>query len=145
MDVMTDQHRELIKSVCKHFNLKEELLYTNTRKKTVILGKHVCMYILKTRYGLSYKEIADLFPIDGKAMDHTSAIHAKRSIESALSVGYDYIKIPYDNVISDITKKSNKKFKEPNKLIISFNPHFPVENLIKTLKRHYVTLEYEIR
>jgi len=70
---------QLIKStVEKYFNLKENELNSASRSQKIAFPRQIAMYILKDVMEMPLQQIGDLFG----GRDHTTVLHAIRSIES---------------------------------------------------------------
>lgn len=76
--VMASDHRhhELLKIVANAFNISLEDLNSSKRSKNFALARHVCMFILKEKKGLSLKKVAEVF-----GNDHTTVIYAVSKIK----------------------------------------------------------------
>lgn len=146
---MTERQRILLRLVCKEMNVEEDdVLYGGSRKKSIVVARHLTMYILKKHWGLSYAEVGNMFLSKGKkgirTMDHSSVINAIRKMDNALEIGYDFIKIPYNQVLSFLQSTIEKEV-APTKILITINEDFNHEGLLKVLNTHYSKLKYEIR
>ncbi len=67
--------KKIITRVCEFYKVDIEDLFSKNRKKEVSFARHVCMYILKDRNGLSLSRIARLFN-----RDHTSVLYGVNKI-----------------------------------------------------------------
>ncbi|GEM_PF-664500 len=67
--------KKIICRVCEFYKIDVEDLFSKNRKKDVAFARHVCMYILKDRNGLSLSRIARLFN-----RDHTSVLYGVNKI-----------------------------------------------------------------
>ena len=72
-------------------------LISKKRQSIFVTPRHICMYILKNKYNLTNKEVADLM---GKK-DHSTVISACGKIEEDLKTNKD-IKIAYDLILKKI-------------------------------------------
>ncbi len=69
------------KHVCNLYNLTQEAIFSKTRKREIAFPRQVAMYLSNLYIpSLSLKEIANYY----KLKDHTTVIHAIRSIKSQL-------------------------------------------------------------
>ncbi len=69
------------KHVCNLYNLNQETIFSKTRKREIAFPRQVAMYLSNLYIpSLSLKEIANYY----KLKDHTTVIHAIRSIKSQL-------------------------------------------------------------
>ena len=66
----------LLFEISNHYNIPEERLFNQTRKKEVALARQVAMYILRDVYQYSYPRIGKIFK-----RDHTTAMHAFNKIQ----------------------------------------------------------------
>lgn len=142
---MTYHQEKVVDLVCEEMSVDKALLFTKTRKRTVVLAKHICMYLFKNRFGMTYEEIGHAFARDGKWMDHTSVIHACNTIQNGVDVSEDIVVNSLNKIVPKLDAALSRKINKPNKLVISFNPDFEIIGVIKLLKRHYTALEYEIK
>lgn len=69
-------HEELFKIVATAFEISLKELTSNVRRKSFALARHVCMFILKEKKGLSLKQISEIF-----GNDHTTVIYAVARIK----------------------------------------------------------------
>ncbi|WP_417334908.1 helix-turn-helix domain-containing protein [Halobacteriovorax marinus] len=67
--------KKIICRVCEFYKVDVEDLFSKNRKKEVSFARHVCMYILKDRNGLSLSRIARLFN-----RDHTSVLYGVNKV-----------------------------------------------------------------
>lgn len=67
--------KKIICRVCEFYKVDIEDLFSKNRKKDVSFARHVCMYILKDRNGLSLSRIARMFN-----RDHTSVLYGVNKI-----------------------------------------------------------------
>lgn len=72
--------KQVIETVAKHYNLEYGDLLTQSRKRNLVFGRHVAMYLCRKLLDCSYPEIGTLF--GGK--DHSTAMHACKRIEKEL-------------------------------------------------------------
>lgn len=71
---------ELIKGVADHFHVSIKLLRGTGRKQSLVVPRHIAMYLLRTDYRLPLMEIGDLF----SGRDHTTVMHAVDKISNQL-------------------------------------------------------------
>lgn len=67
--------KKIITRVCDYYKVDIEDIFSRNRKKECAFARHLCMYILKERNGLSLSRIATLFN-----RDHTSVIYGINKI-----------------------------------------------------------------
>lgn len=68
--------------VCKHFNIKTELLQTTSRKREIVQARQVAMYLSKLHTELS---LAQIGAIIGKK-NHATVLHACKAVKDQLEV-----------------------------------------------------------
>lgn len=68
--------------VCKHFNIKTELLQTASRKREIVQARQVTMYLSKQFTELSLAQIGSII---GKK-NHATVLHACRTIKDQIEV-----------------------------------------------------------
>lgn len=71
---------EIIKTVANHYRLKQTALKGKRRVKSLVIARHIAMYLLKSELNLPLAEIGRWF----SGRDHTSVLHAVRKIERDL-------------------------------------------------------------
>ena len=71
---------EVIKTVANHYRLKQTALKGKRRVKSLVIARHIAMYLLKNELNLPLAEIGRWF----SGRDHTSVLHAVRKIEKDL-------------------------------------------------------------
>jgi len=67
---------EIHRAVCEHFGLERDALMRRGRTKTIVLARHIAMYLCREKLKLSYPEIGSVFG----ERDHTSAMQAVKKI-----------------------------------------------------------------
>lgn len=72
--------RMIINSVCKWYGTKEEFIIGSSRLKENANIRHICMYILREKYNMSYKEIGGYF----SNRDHTTVMSAVEKIKKVI-------------------------------------------------------------
>ncbi|MEO0078539.1 MAG: helix-turn-helix domain-containing protein, partial [candidate division WOR-3 bacterium] len=70
-------HKSIIAACAGAYGLRPDDLTSERRTKRVALARQVAMYIMRTKMGLSLKEIG--FYFGGK--DHTTVMHALAKVE----------------------------------------------------------------
>lgn len=78
---------EIIKIVANHYKLKQTALKGKRRVKSLVIARHIAMYLLKNELNLPLVEIGRWF----SGRDHTSVLHAVRKVEKDLKTN-DLIK-----------------------------------------------------
>ena len=76
--------KKIICRVCEFYKVDIEDLFSKNRKKDVAFARHVCMYILKDRNGLSLSRIARLFN-----RDHTSVLYGVNKVMAEIQSNKD--------------------------------------------------------
>jgi chromosomal replication initiator protein len=72
--------KKILKIVSEFYDVKEEDILSDLRRKEVLKPRHVIMYLLRNEMNYSYPAIAQKF--GGK--DHTTVIHACEKIKKEL-------------------------------------------------------------
>lgn len=62
---------DVVKAVCDHFNIKTTQLKGTRRDAFLVKPRHICMFLLKEEFGLTFVEIGNL--LGGR--DHTTVMH----------------------------------------------------------------------
>lgn len=73
---------DIEKVVCGHFNIKEGLIHTPSRKKEITQARQVAMFLSKEILGLSYAQIGKLI---GKR-NHATVLHGCKMVQNQLEV-----------------------------------------------------------
>lgn len=69
--------QEIIQKVCQFWNVTEEQLKHKTRKREIVIPRHVSMYLIKEYCDSSLISIGELFG----GRDHTTVIHAVQTVK----------------------------------------------------------------
>lgn len=72
---------DVIGSICSYYGIKSTQIKGAKRDASLVLPRHICMYILKEEAGLSFVEVGNL--LGGR--DHTTVIHGVEKIKHLLS------------------------------------------------------------
>lgn len=134
---------KVIDLVCDVMGVDKKCLFVPDRRRRIILAKHLSMYVLNKRFGYTLSEIGRMFKTDEKYLDHTTVLHACRAIRNGLDVKQEEVVVPYEEVTKRLDAILQRKMKTPNKLVVTFDPTFNIDSVIKFLRRNYPTLEYE--
>lgn len=67
----------VVKDVCRRYDLSVDDLKSECRKRDLVFPRHLAMYLIKQRTGLSLSKIGEMFN-----RDHTSVMHAIRTIQN---------------------------------------------------------------
>jgi hypothetical protein len=78
-----EKANKIIDYVDDYFNVKCNQL---GRKSYIVIPRQMAMYYIREHMDLSYREIGELFPANGKAKTHATALHAYRLIKSLIQV-----------------------------------------------------------
>ncbi len=79
LDYENEVIEKLINDVAKEFNISRVDIFSNKRDKDFIFPRHVAMYLLKDRLGLSLNQIGKIF-----SKDHTTVIYAVEKVKKQL-------------------------------------------------------------
>lgn len=143
---MTELQKKLVDYVCDYVGINPDSLFTKSRKREIMLAKHVCMYVFKKKFGHSYEDVGKLFPRAGKPMDHTSVMHACKTIQDGLDVKEELVCDPVNVAMNyvDTHFSYGETSHLNNVMLISFHKDFEVDKLLKLIKKHYPTVQYSI-
>lgn len=72
---------DIIAKVCTYYNITNEEIRGKKRYRTIVMARHMSMFLIRTRLKLKLKAIGDLF-----GRDHTTAIHGITSISNQADV-----------------------------------------------------------
>ena len=94
-DVVSSQRKdisieEIQRVVCQYFDIPDDLLRGKSRKKEIVFARQLAMYLSKIMTRYSLKSIGLHFG----GRDHTTVIHAVRTITSALNDGQSDNNLP---------------------------------------------------
>ena len=74
---------DIVRSTCEYYHVKDEHLYTTSRKRDIVLARQVSMYLAhKLLPNLSLARIGQCIG----SKDHSTVLHACRTIEDQLEV-----------------------------------------------------------
>lgn len=73
--------REMIKYICKHYNVSEQLLYGPKRARPIVTPRQYAMYLLRIDLKLSFQEIGRIFG----GRDHTTVMHAVEKVSNEVN------------------------------------------------------------
>jgi len=91
---MSDNSREVeqntkaykaINIVAKHYGFKRCELFSRSRRRQLVLARHLAMYFCREYTSYSFPEIGDLF-----FRDHSSVIHGCKRIENDIRRDYSF-------------------------------------------------------
>ncbi len=78
-------HLKIIQTVLNYFKLDKEKVFTTCRKREEKDCRFFIMYFLRKNTELTLKDVGKLFPgKTGKGLDHTTIIHAVKTINDLL-------------------------------------------------------------
>lgn len=72
--------KQIVKSVCEHYDVDEKLVFQRLRRKEIALPRQIIMYLLRSELSYSYPHIGEKV---GKR-DHTTAIHSYEKIKKEI-------------------------------------------------------------
>ncbi len=72
---------DVIKTVANHYRLKQTAIKGKRRVKSLVMARHIAMYLLKTELDLPLTEIGKWF----SNRDHTTVLHAVNKIDEEMS------------------------------------------------------------
>jgi chromosomal replication initiator protein len=75
---------DIIDKVCTYYNISIEQIKGRKRYKTVIMARHMSMFLLRNRLKLKLKDIAKMY-----GRDHSTVIHSIASIQDQSDVDVD--------------------------------------------------------
>ena len=75
---------DILKVVCKHFDLEPSAIHTKSRKREVVQARQIAMYLLRSELHLSFPRIAN----ELGRKDHTTAIHSVEKIEKSIKLDF---------------------------------------------------------
>jgi chromosomal replication initiator protein len=98
-----DLKSAMFKAVFENFITLEIELIGKTRKREIVMQRHIMMYFLRSTNQYSFREIGIMFG----NRDHSSIIHACDKVEQFLSYE-DKLFMPYFKVIKEAFDNGNK-------------------------------------
>ena len=72
---------DIVNTICSFYNIKSTQLKGIKRDASIVLPRHICMYLLKEEVKLTFVEIGNI--LGGR--DHTTVMHAVEKVETLLS------------------------------------------------------------
>ncbi|MEM7174002.1 MAG: chromosomal replication initiator protein DnaA [Bacteroidota bacterium] len=87
--------------VADHYNVTLPQLKSKSRKREIVIARHVAMYLIKEHTNLSHKTVGQQF--GGK--DHTTVIYAQKAINSLLETDH-YFKTQFESLQKIIKRKA---------------------------------------
>ena len=73
---------DILKVVCKHFDLEPSAIHTKSRKREVVQARQIAMYLAKNHTDFSTSKIGKF--IGNK--DHATVLHACKTVKGQLEV-----------------------------------------------------------
>jgi chromosomal replication initiator protein len=80
---------EIVSSVCSYFDLKPNDLLSNSRKKTITLGRHIAMYLSRKLTNASFPAIGKNFG----GRDHSTVMHAYEKIDKSINQNSEFERV----------------------------------------------------
>ena len=77
--------QRIIMAVAEHFDISTRLMMSKSRQRELVLARNMCMYIMKTYFNMTLKEIGRTFN-----RDHTTVIHGIRMFHQDRQVNEQY-------------------------------------------------------
>jgi hypothetical protein len=139
----SDFQHKVVDLVCDVMQVDKGRLFVPDRRRKIILAKHISMYIFKHRFGLTFREIGEFFTSDGRFLDHTTVLHACRTIQNGLDVRQEEIVTPLEQVTKKLDNLLSRRMKRPNTLVIRYSPLFDINKVMRLLQRNFKNLEME--
>ena len=105
IDLISDKIKDvnletIMQKVCDYYNITQSEIFNKTRKKYISFPRQIAMYLSNLLIPqLSLKEIAQYY----KRKDHTTVLHAKRTIEEQFKNDKD-LRIRIEMLIKEIKK-----------------------------------------
>jgi chromosomal replication initiator protein len=105
IDMVSDKIQEvnletIMQNVCEAYNISPNLIFDKTRKKNISFPRQIAMYLSNLLIPqLSLKDIAQYY----KRKDHTTVLHAKRTIEAQFKEDRD-LRIQIEKLIKEIKR-----------------------------------------
>ena len=101
----------IVRNISRDFNLGEKEIYSPSRKKELILPRHLAMYLLHGVLGISFFQVGKKFN-----RDHTSVIYAVSKIDEKIKKDEKFAQL-IDDISKAIKNKSYFSLKEGVNLI----------------------------
>jgi chromosomal replication initiator protein len=73
---------DVIKTVANHYHIKQTSIKGHSRVKSLVIARHVCMFLMKKELSLPLTEIGRWFA----GRDHTSVLHAVNKVEKEMNI-----------------------------------------------------------
>ena len=82
----------MLNIICKDFKVSKDDLFGESRKRELVIPRHIAQYLIRTKLRMSIKKIGTMFN-----RDHTSIIHSTRLVTNFVEAKYDN---PYKSYIN---------------------------------------------
>lgn len=89
----------IMETICRYFGTDIDVLFKKSRKKEVVMQRHLCQYFLMLHSPLSCTSIAKMFD-----QDHTTVLHARDTIAQELNHNFDNIYKVHSKQILNLLK-----------------------------------------
>lgn len=86
------QPEEIISRIAEYFNLNEKVLKTKSRKREIVIARHLAMYYIKQYTKLNLRTIGEYF--GGK--DHSTVLYALKAVEALNETDKEFRKFKED-------------------------------------------------
>ena len=85
---------DIIAKVCTYYNITNEDIKGRDRHRTIVMARHMSMFLIRTRLKLKLKSIGDLF-----GRDHSTVMHGIASIQDQSDVD-ELVSTDIENLIN---------------------------------------------
>lgn len=96
-DINNTKYDNVKSVVCDFYNISVSDLVGNKKQSSFVIPRHITMYILRTKYNLTYKQIAELLC----KKDHSTIMSAIAKMEEELKVDKE-LKTSYETILKKI-------------------------------------------
>lgn len=86
---------KIVEVAAEYFDIEKTLLFRKSRKREIIIARHIIQYLAYKKSRLSLKRIGLL--TGGR--DHTTVIHAKTKVEHMLATNDDVYAFPVKELL----------------------------------------------
>ena len=80
----------VVATVCEYFSITEEMFFSPTRKRTIVMARQISMYIMRHHGNVcTLQGIRDFFKLRNSVRNHATVIHSINAIDMELEYNED--------------------------------------------------------
>lgn len=139
---MNNKQRNIVNLVVKHFDISDEELFQENRKRHVAVPRHFLMFLFREKLGMSYDKIGKLITANGKKRHHVTVMHGCQQTKNRIDVKEQPF---YQNMEAVLKELKGEHLIEKNhyKLLIHYPKDVSLNDITKALNQLSNNLIYE--